>query len=95
MRVVLAYAGDLEGSAAIQWLRDAHRAGVVTVTVDLGQGAELAAIRDRALTLGARRAHVIDGRERFAEHFGMPAGGGRRPVASFLFRSHTRLCESR
>lgn len=73
MRVALAYFGDLKGSAAIQWLRDAHHADVVAVIVDLGQGAELEAIRDRALALGARRAHVIDARERFAEQFVLPA----------------------
>lgn len=73
MRVALAYSGDLTGSAAIQWLRDTHGADVVAVTVDLGQGAELQATRDRALALGARRAHVIDARERFAERFVIPA----------------------
>lgn len=69
MRVALAYSGDLKGSAAIQWLREVRHADVVAVTIDLGQGAELQATRDRALALGAKRAHVIDARERFAEHF--------------------------
>lgn len=73
MRVALAYSGDLKGSAAIQWLRDVRRADVVAVTIDLGQGAELRSTRDRALALGAKRAHVIDARERFAEHFIIPA----------------------
>ena len=36
MRVVLAYAGSLEGSAAIGWLRE-QGAEVATVTLDLGQ----------------------------------------------------------
>lgn len=73
MRVALAYSGDLKGSAAIQWLREVRHADVVAVTVDLGQGAELQATRDRALALGAKRAHVIDARDRFAEHFIIPA----------------------
>jgi argininosuccinate synthase len=73
MRIVLAYSGSLEGSAAIPWLRDHHHAEVVTVTLDLGQGRELEAIRDRALSLGAQRAHVLDARDQFAQEFIVPA----------------------
>ena len=73
MRIVLAYSGSLEGSAAIAWLRDRHRADIVAVTVDLGQGRELESIRDRALALGAQRAHVLDARDEFAQDFVVPA----------------------
>jgi argininosuccinate synthase len=73
MRIVLAYSGSLEGSAAIQWLAERHSAEVVAVTLDLGQGRELEAIRDRALALGAQRAHVLDTRDLFAQEFVVPA----------------------
>lgn len=73
MRIVLAYSGSLEGSAAIAWLREQHGAEVVAVTLDLGQGRELEAIRDQALSLGAQRAHVLDTREFFAEQFVLAA----------------------
>ncbi|MBS1817114.1 MAG: argininosuccinate synthase [Acidobacteria bacterium] len=73
MRVVLAYAGSIEGSAAVRWLREHHAAEVVTVTVDLGQGRILESVRDRALTIGAHRAHVIDAREEFARNYIIPA----------------------
>jgi argininosuccinate synthase len=73
MRIVLAYSGSVEGSAAIQWLRNRHSAEVVAVTLDLGQGRELEAIRDRALALGAQRAHVLDTRDEFAEQYVVPA----------------------
>jgi argininosuccinate synthase len=66
MRIVLAYSGGLEMSAAIPWLAATYRAEVVTATVDLGVGADLEAIHDRALALGAARAHVLDVRETFA-----------------------------
>ena len=59
-RIVLAYSGGLDASIAIPWLRDTFSAEVVTVTLDLGQGSELVEIRQRALALGAVRAHVID-----------------------------------
>ncbi|MGE0448305.1 MAG: argininosuccinate synthase domain-containing protein [Vicinamibacterales bacterium] len=82
MRVALAYAGRLAESAAIRSLVDDRAAEVVTVTLDFGRGRRLEGVRDRARALGARRAHVIDQRERFAEHFVLPAlaagalGGG-------------------
>ena len=57
-RIVLAYSGSVATSAAIPWLREQQNAEVVTVTLDLGQERELAAVRERALALGAARAHV-------------------------------------
>ena len=58
---------------AIGWLKEAHGAEVVAVTLDLGQGGELEAVRDRALALGAARAHVLDLREEFARDYILPA----------------------
>ncbi len=92
MRIVLAYSGRLEGSAAIAWLRERYRADIVAVTVDLGQGRELEAIRDCALALGAQRAHVLDARDEFAQDFVVPAlradalGEGGLPFALELGR---------
>ncbi len=73
MRIVLAYSGSVECSAALAWLRQERGAEVVAVTVDLGQGRELETIRDHALALGAQRAHVLDTRERFAQRYVVPA----------------------
>lgn len=72
-RIVLAYSGGLDSSVAIPWLADAYGAEIVTTTVDLGQGRELEGVRERALSIGAVRAHVIDGREEFARDFVLPA----------------------
>jgi argininosuccinate synthase len=72
-RIALAYSGSLDGSAAIDWLRRRYDAEIVTVTLDLGQGRELEAVRDRALALGALRAHVLDTRDQFAQAFVLPA----------------------
>jgi argininosuccinate synthase len=52
-RIVLAYSGGLDTSVAIPWLAERHRAEVVAVTLDLGQGRELDHIRERALAAGA------------------------------------------
>ncbi len=92
MRIVLAYAGSLAGSAAIVWLRERQGAEVVTATLDLGQGRVLEAVRDRALALGALRAHVLDARDVFAQEFVVPAlradalHDGRVPMALALSR---------
>ena len=72
-RIVLAYSGDLASSVAIAWLRQHADAEVVTVTLDIGQGPELAVVRERALALGAVRAHVLDARDEFARDFVLPA----------------------
>lgn len=72
-RIVLAYSGSPDGSLSIPWLQSTYQAEVVTVTVDLGQGRILEAVRDRALSLGAVRAHVVDRREEFARDFVLPS----------------------
>ena len=72
-RIVLAYSGGLVTSAAIAWLAEQRDTEVVTVTLDFGQERELAVVRERALALGAVRAHVIDVREEFVREFVLPA----------------------
>jgi argininosuccinate synthase len=71
-RVVVAYTGGIDTSLAI---RELSRSGidVITVTVDVGQGVDLADIRERALSLGALRAHVIDARDEFVRRFIVPS----------------------
>ena len=72
-RIVLAYSGGLDTSVAIPWLAGKYGAEIVAVTMDLGQGKELEAVRDRALAAGAVRAHVLDVREEFARDYVLPA----------------------
>ncbi|MEP6919416.1 MAG: argininosuccinate synthase domain-containing protein, partial [Acidobacteriota bacterium] len=72
-RIVLAYSGGLDTSVAIPWLAEKYGAEIIAVTLDLGQGQELSDVRERALAVGAVRAHVIDAREEFARDYIMPA----------------------
>jgi argininosuccinate synthase len=88
-RIVLAYCGDFNTSVAIPWLAERHGAEVVTLTLDFGQDRDLEDIRDRALTFGAVRAHVVDVREEFAREYLLRAlkadalfAGGRRLAAA-------------
>ena len=72
-RIVLAYSGGLDTSVAIPWLAEKYGAQVVAVTLDLGQGENLEAARERALSTGAVNAYVVDVRQEFAHRFILPA----------------------
>lgn len=91
-RIVLAYAGGLDTTVAVPWLAEQYDAEVVTLTLDLGQGQDLALVRERALAAGAARAHVLDVRAEFADGFILPAlqaGAlyeGRYPLTTALGR---------
>ena len=90
--VVLAYSGGARSTAAVKWLRDRHRADVVTVTLDLGQSGDLNEIRAHALEAGAVRAHVLDKREDFSREYVLPSlkagalSDARYPLATALSR---------
>lgn len=90
-RIVVAYSGGLDSSAAIARLKK-RGDEVVAVTLDLGQGHDLEGVRNRALALGAVRAHVLDQRDIFARQFVVPALKAdalyhdRSPMASSLAR---------
>jgi argininosuccinate synthase len=91
-RIVLAYSGGLDTSVAIAWLAEQYAAEVIAVTLDLGQGRELTDVRERALAVGATRAHVLDVRDEFASDYILPAlqAGAlyedRYPLATALSR---------
>jgi argininosuccinate synthase len=72
-RVVLAYSGGLDTSVAVPWLRESHGHEVVTLTADVGGGADLPAISARALGAGASVAIGVDARAAFVESYVWPA----------------------
>jgi len=76
--IVLAYSGGFSSSSAVHWLSETTGADVVTVTLDIGQREELAVIRSRALSCGARRAHAIDARDELVREFLLPLIEGGR-----------------
>ena len=86
-RIVLAYSGSPAAADAVGWLLAGPGGEVVTLTLDLGQGKELEAVRDRALAMGAVRAHVLDAHDTFVRDYllralkaGALADGGRSLV---------------
>jgi argininosuccinate synthase len=68
-RIVLAYSGGLDTSVAIPWMKEKYGAEVIALTLDLGQGRDLEAIRQKALRTGASKALVIDAREEFVREY--------------------------
>lgn len=74
MKIVCAYSGGLDTSCMIPWLIENYDAEVVTYTGDLGQGgADLDAIRNKALQTGASHAVVDALQSRFVSEFVGPA----------------------
>src|SRR5689334_14232583 len=71
--LVLAYSGGARSAAAVAWLGERFRADVITLTLDLGETKDLADIRERAVSDGAARAHVIDARDEFVRDMVLPS----------------------
>jgi argininosuccinate synthase len=72
-KVVLAYSGGLDTSAAIKWLADKYKMGVIALTADIGGITELPAIQKKALKVGAIKALTVDAKELFVDSFVFPA----------------------
>ena len=68
-RVVVGYSGDLATTLAIAWLKEHGYTEVIAVAVDVGQGREINQIRERAMSSGAVRCHVLDSRDEFARDY--------------------------
>jgi len=91
-RAVLAYSGGLDTSVAVRWMGEELSTEVIAVAVDVGQGGDFDAIRQRALAAGAVEALVVDARVEYAEDFVTPAlranarYEGKYPLVSSLSR---------
>ncbi len=91
-RAVLAYSGGLDTSVAVRWMGEEWGTEVIAVAVDVGQGGDFEAIRQRALAAGAVEALVVDARAEYAEDFVVPAlranarYEGKYPLVSSLSR---------
>jgi len=91
-KVVLAYSGGLDTSVAIRWLREQYNLDVIAVTIDVGNEKDFAAVKRKALKVGAVKALVLDGQELFVKYFIFPAlqanalYEGQYPLATALSR---------
>jgi argininosuccinate synthase len=72
MKVVLAYSGGLDTSVIIPWLKENYDCEVIAVAADVGQGEELAPLREKAIKSGASKIYIEDIREEFVKDFIFP-----------------------
>ncbi len=72
-KIVLAYSGGLDTSVILMWLKDTYGCPVVAYAADLGQGDDMAAIKEKAIQTGADEAVVEDLKEEFVKDYVWPA----------------------
>ena len=66
--VLLLYSGGLDTSVILKWIQDEYKAKVTTLTLDLGQQKDdLELVKQKALSLGAVEAIVLDVKNEFAD----------------------------
>ncbi|BDV44689.1 argininosuccinate synthase [Geotalea uraniireducens] len=71
-KIVLAYSGGLDTSIILKWLKNEYGCEVIAFSADLGQGDELAPIRDKAFATGADKVYIDDLKEEFVRDFVYP-----------------------
>lgn len=72
-KVVLAYSGGLDTSIIIPWLKENYNnCDVVAVAADVGQGAELTGLEEKAKKTGASKLYIADLKKTFAEDYIWP-----------------------
>ncbi len=72
-KVILAYSGGLDTTVIIPWLKENYNYDVIAVCIDVGQGDDWAAIKNRALKTGAAACYVVDAREEYITDYIYPA----------------------
>ncbi|MDR2740699.1 MAG: argininosuccinate synthase [Treponema sp.] len=72
-KIVLAYSGGLDTTVIIPWLKENYDCEITAVCVDVGQEADWAAIKQRALDTGAKVCHVADVKKEYVEDYIWPA----------------------
>jgi argininosuccinate synthase len=72
-KVVLAYSGGLDTSVIIPWLKENYNGcEVIAVSADVGQGAELDGLEEKAIRTGASKLYIEDLKEEFVTDFIYP-----------------------
>ncbi len=71
-KCVLAYSGGLDTSIIIPWLKENYGCEVIAVSGDVGQGAELDGLEEKALATGASKLYIEDLKEEFVNEYIIP-----------------------
>ncbi|HEX9153754.1 MAG TPA: argininosuccinate synthase [Candidatus Saccharimonadales bacterium] len=66
---LLLYSGGLDTSVMLKWIQEEYECDVITLTFDIGQTVDdLEAIKQKALSLGAKDAIICDAKKEFADN---------------------------
>jgi argininosuccinate synthase len=68
-KIVLAYSGGLDTSVMLRWLKEQYQCEVVCYCADVGQGAELDGLDEKAKATGASKLYIEDLREEFVRDY--------------------------
>jgi argininosuccinate synthase len=91
-KIVLAYSGGLDTSVSVKWIQEKYGYDVIAVSLDVGEGKDLEAIKNKALKVGAIKSYMIDAKEMLAKEYILPAlkanclYEGKYPISSALSR---------
>ncbi|MGG3562832.1 argininosuccinate synthase [Neobacillus rhizosphaerae] len=91
-KIVLAYSGGLDTSVSVKWIQEKYGYDVIALGLDVGEGKDLEAIKNKALNVGAVKAYMIDAKELLAKEYILPAlkanclYEGKYPLSSALSR---------
>ena len=72
-KVILAYSGGLDTSAAIRWIAEKYDMDIIALSIDLGMERDYESIRQKALKVGAIKAAVVDAKDVFINEYVFPA----------------------
>ncbi|CRK81769.1 argininosuccinate synthase [Neobacillus massiliamazoniensis] len=91
-KIVLAYSGGLDTSVSVKWIQEKYGYDVIAMGLDVGEGKDLEAIKNKALNVGAIKAYIVDAKEMLAKDYILPAlkanclYEGKYPLSSALSR---------
>ena len=91
-KIILAYSGGLDTSVSVKWIQEKYGYDVIALGLDVGEGKDLEAIKNKALNVGAVKAYMIDAKELLAKEYILPAlkanclYEGKYPLSSALSR---------
>jgi argininosuccinate synthase len=71
-KVVLAYSGGLDTSIIIPWLKENYGCEVIAMAADVGQGAELSGLEEKAIKTGASKLYIEDLTDEFVNEYIIP-----------------------
>jgi argininosuccinate synthase len=68
-KIVLAYSGGLDTSVMLRWLKEKYECEIVCYCADVGQGAEMEGLEEKAKATGGSKLYIEDLREEFVRDY--------------------------